>query len=436
MKKRFLMKVQAIALAACVTLSTFDITAIATQTTPSTTQVTDITETDSTDTTENTETTDSTSTTENTETTDSTSTTENTETTDSTSTTENTETTDSTSTTENTETTDSTSTTENTETTDNTEASDSTTTDSTNATDSTVAATDTTTESSNTTLTDSQDTSTQTITEDSTKTDTKTKESEEIVERHMGYNSVDDLTIPTLYDGTYVPNQQGSLPSKYDSRDYGYITPVRDQGTWGTCWSFAALGMAEANIVKKGLAGSTLNLSELQLAYFFYHTVTDPLGNTAGDSTQPLTDSYLDQGGNSAFTTFALASWIGASDESKAPYEAATYDSYALDDSLAFNDDYHLQNAYWINMLDTSEVKNMIMNYGAVATSYYSDQLYNYTTTYYNGSTYAYYYDNQYNSNHAITIVGWDDSFNASNFNEETPSILKWSLAGKEQLGK
>jgi C1A family cysteine protease len=237
------------------------------------------------------------------------------------------------------------------------------------------------------------------------------------VERQMSYNSIDNLTIPTLYDGTYIPKQQGTLPSSYDSRSYGYITPVRDQGTWGTCWAFSAMGMAEANIVKKGLANNTIDLSELQLAYFFYHTEADPLGNTTGDSTQALQAGYLDQGGNSAFTTFALASWTGAALESKAPYENATSESYSLNSSLAFDDAYHMQNAYWVNMTDREEVKSLIMDYGAIATCYYSDQVGNETTTYYNNPNKAYYYDRSYSSNHAIIFVGWDDSFSRTKFN-------------------
>jgi C1A family cysteine protease len=245
----------------------------------------------------------------------------------------------------------------------------------------------------------------------------QTEENEETTERQMGYNSLDDFVIPSLYDGSYMPNVKGTLPSSYDSRTYGYITPVKNQGSWGTCWAFSALGIAEANIVKKGLAGNTLDLSELQLAYFFYHTATDPLGNTTGDKTQALDDSYLNQGGNSVFTTFALASWCGAAEESKAPYENATSESYTLDTSLAFDDDYHMQNAYWVNMTDRTDVKNIIMNYGAVGTSYYSDQTGNGTTTYYNGTNKAYYYNGSFAMNHAITIVGWDDSFNKTNFN-------------------
>jgi hypothetical protein len=165
--------------------------------------------------------------------------------------------------------------------------------------------------------------------------------------------------------------------------------------------------MAEANLVRKGLATNTLDLSELQLAYFFYNTVADPLGNTVGDKTQAIktndeinkginNDSYLQRGGNSMFTTFALASWTGAALESKAPYGDATIlVSYTLNNNLAFDNAYHMQNAYWINMNDRNDIKNNIMNYGAVASSYYSDNQGYSNTTYYSHTNAAYYYNGQ-----------------------------------------
>ena len=35
------------------------------------------------------------------------------------------------------------------------------------------------------------------------------------------------------------------LPDAYDMRDYGRVSPVRDQGNQGTCWAFASLGALE-----------------------------------------------------------------------------------------------------------------------------------------------------------------------------------------------
>ena len=64
---------------------------------------------------------------------------------------------------------------------------------------------------------------------------------------------------------------QAWIPSAYDSRNVGgkcYITPVRDQNPYGTCWSFAAIACIEANLIKNGYADSSLDLSERHAIYF------------------------------------------------------------------------------------------------------------------------------------------------------------------------
>lgn len=113
-----------------------------------------------------------------------------------------------------------------------------------------------------------------------------------------------------------------------------------------------------------------------------------------------------------------MAGWTGVSDEEKAPYNTASLTG-TLSNSLSYDDLFHLQNAYWINISsDVDEVKKMIIQYGAVATAFYTDQT---TTTggtaCYNPSTYSYYYDGSYTTNHAVVIAGWDDNYSKSNFN-------------------
>ncbi|MCD8078067.1 MAG: lectin like domain-containing protein [Lachnospiraceae bacterium] len=233
-----------------------------------------------------------------------------------------------------------------------------------------------------------------------------------------------DITLP---ESDSVSANTSSLPSSYDARTDSLMTSVKNQLPYGTCWAFSAISSAETSLINNGVSvngttatASNLDLSELQLLYFFYHSVTDCLGGTAGDSTTALTSDYLNQGGNGIFTTFALASWVGVTTESKADYDDASV-SLALSDSLARDADVaHMQDAYWFSLTDVGTVKQMVADYGNVSIAFYwSDSNYNYSTGGYYQSTYS-------STNHAVNIVGWDDDYSKENFNTSPSSDGAW----------
>jgi C1A family cysteine protease len=49
------------------------------------------------------------------------------------------------------------------------------------------------------------------------------------------------------------------LPTKYDWRKYGIVTPVRDQGSCGSCWAFGTVGVMESALGKSGIKGKDLS---------------------------------------------------------------------------------------------------------------------------------------------------------------------------------
>ena len=49
---------------------------------------------------------------------------------------------------------------------------------------------------------------------------------------------------------TEVP--QMNLPERFDMRETGLLSPVRDQGELGSCWTFASLAVVEANVARNG----------------------------------------------------------------------------------------------------------------------------------------------------------------------------------------
>lgn len=214
------------------------------------------------------------------------------------------------------------------------------------------------------------------------------------------------------------------IPSSYSSVERGNVTPVKNQGQWGTCWAHGCLNSLESSMVMQGINYkgqpanvNTCDLSEWQLAYFAYNTVADPLHNTDGDSTVITDNDYLSFGGWAEAAMFELASWVGAKTEETAPYDIIdcygniyNLDRWQLDDSLAYNPDVKLKDALQISFANRDIVKQMIIDNGSGAVSY----LWN--SDYFNYDTAAEYNPETPGTNHLVSVVGWDDNYSRTNF--------------------
>ena len=249
-----------------------------------------------------------------------------------------------------------------------------------------------------------------------------------------------------------MASRSAALPRSYDARAAEAVSAVKNQGSWGTCWSFSAVATAES--AYKRLYGSEANLSELQLVKFFYEgdNVTGPDGGLEGDKITALEKEPVQRGGNSYFTTFAMARWTGIADEATDtslvyPYNtSSTNDLPSIEEQYAYADALHLKNAYWINIEDQNSIKKAIMDYGTVGVSYYQESIYSsdyftyYMKTAGGDSTYqydgpaVYYNPNNTSTNHAVAIVGWDDDFDRNNF-QHTPAYASGSAGLPQQNG-
>ena len=234
------------------------------------------------------------------------------------------------------------------------------------------------------------------------------------------------------------------LPAAYDSRDYGYITPVENQ-IGGSCWAHTAVACVEANYIKQGF-GETIDLSE-------YHTVWYSKNGYFKNNTDSLNDGYeikneadiLGKGGNTTDVSNAMLNFAGGVLESTFPFKSTTetallsemkdtfvyegkYISDVVLDSIKTIDYY-----YWKNIPGTltfehdkdsprlEYVKQAVMDYGAVFLSYNSDDSY-YVNARTSAASTAYYNPNNISTNHAVTIVGWDDNFSRENFGVVKPA--------------
>ncbi|MBN2473340.1 MAG: right-handed parallel beta-helix repeat-containing protein [Pirellulales bacterium] len=190
--------------------------------------------------------------------------------------------------------------------------------------------------------------------------------------------------VETLPNGLDAKN----LPTSYDLRDVDgacYVTPVKDQGNCGACWAFATFASLESNILMGG--GPTEDFSE-------YHLIAN----------RPH-DRETCEGGNPFMAQCQLAGGHDPKAESEHPYPfkvSATGDGVTSLDTIEY---YVRENLYFDTM---AEIKNALMTRGALYTDMYFD------LAFFDPTEEYYYYSGDGETDHAVTIVGWDDEIDTS----------------------
>ena len=183
-----------------------------------------------------------------------------------------------------------------------------------------------------------------------------------------------------------------SPSSRFDLRTTGKLTPVRDQEGCGACWAFSTYGSLEST-----------NLPSTQWDFSENH-----LKNTHGF------DLSACQGGNYQMSTAYLARWSGAVNEASDPYSASSSISFQNEPVVQ-----HIQEVTYLpsrtGPLDNGLTKQMLQQYGAL----YSQI--RWESGYYSKNPATYYYSGSSRPNHAIVIVGWDDSYSKYKFSTIPP---------------
>jgi len=201
-----------------------------------------------------------------------------------------------------------------------------------------------------------------------------------------------DLRGETLMDGAgSLPSVTGyasvSTPAAFDLRSTGKLTPVREQGQCGACWAFSTYGSLEST----NLPASTWDFSE------------NNMKNAHGFDLAPC------QGGNYLMAAAYLSRWSGPVGESSDPYqESGTRTVQNVQPRQ------HVQEIIFLpsrqGPLDTVQVKQAIQKNGAVYSSIHWEK------PLYSSSSHSYYYSGSSIQNHAVDIVGWDDTYSRYNF--------------------
>ena len=179
------------------------------------------------------------------------------------------------------------------------------------------------------------------------------------------------------------------IPTKYDLRDRARVSAIRNQGTYGTCWSFAALSAMESVL-----------LPEQDYQFSVDHMTLNNGFHLAQDD-----------GGEYTMGMAYLASWKGPVFEKDDPYG----DNKTNPDLTAVK---HVQEMQIIDGKDYEKIKEAVFKYGGVQTSIYNSLKSSQSKSpYYDRRTSSYCYIGTEKPNHDVVIIGWDDSYSKENFN-------------------
>ena len=202
----------------------------------------------------------------------------------------------------------------------------------------------------------------------------------------------------------YAHAQENSLPSRFDPRESGKVTPVRQSPErFDICWAYATVGAMEQSIFFSGLDNASVDLSESAMAWFS--------SSSEKNSVQPA-DRY---GTNFIMApVFAASRLCGIENESDEP----TLLNYPYLNPVSYSQEglaeYELDKVEIVSA-DTDSVKRKLMEYGGAAACYYND------LDYFSDDSKSYYQNKSSGINHSVTVIGWDDNYSKDNFGTAKP---------------
>lgn len=202
------------------------------------------------------------------------------------------------------------------------------------------------------------------------------------------------LMLNSKEDGT---DADGSSPYIYgnptqsylDLRAAGLVTPVRDQGGWGTCWSFGAMACYEGSY--KVVNNTLINTSEQ------YVINCSGAGTPTGGLAFEVLDWMVDNNRNvAAETALPYAGGSGA-----CPGGTPPTDYYAVNWGV-------VHPSGNTEVIPTqAQIKDAICRYGVISASVFATNKFKH---YAGGPFYEFPSASPWGTNHAIAIIGWNDA--------------------------
>lgn len=213
---------------------------------------------------------------------------------------------------------------------------------------------------------------------------------------------------------TRTAEGDSSVPSRYDLRELGRVTPVRDQEPYGNCWAFSALGSLESSYLTEKKVSLDLSEQHLTLVAFEGKKGFTPIN----------TGNVMNNGGLDNMAVAAMARWSSPILEQFLPHG-----SFPPGSLTSYPIRLHLQDAFFLNLQFLKDApqpsdatrKYLIMTHGAISVGLYTSDRNSYNETH---STW--FNKEAQNPDHAVLIVGWDDDYPKENFNTPPQKDGAW----------
>ncbi len=188
--------------------------------------------------------------------------------------------------------------------------------------------------------------------------------------------------------GEWPQTGAASLLSRWDWREQGKVSSVKNQNPCGACYAFASLGGLESRLLIDGAGLYDFSENNVKECDFY-------AGSCSGGNFIKVA-SFLAQKG-SVLESCDPYQPSDVACKSTCPYQKTVLDWRIIN---------------WDNIPDTAVLKNYISTYGPVYVAFDAGGSDAWGTEFdnYNGSYTLYHPPTSTRTNHAVLIVGWDDS--------------------------